>query len=219
MLRCGHARAERWRPATNCSRAIGVAEINFKTKNLPTKPVDNRFARWTASRKLKITSLQIQKRWTQWLKMESKDLRMETFSKQIFIILLPWIKLEIFELRTPTMTQRRSVRPDDSTCFIFLLHLLALIFAGEQIVLDIIDVVCETLLQAENRAAKESARLASRALLSLKRARSSQAENQITKLSAIDCAPKAKRARSARKTVDLGITHAAVSWINTNRSP
>jgi hypothetical protein len=72
-------------------------------------------------------------------------------------------------------------------------------------VLDIIDVVCETLLQAENRAAKESARLASRALLSLKRARSPQAKNQITELSAIDCAPKGKRARSARKTVDLGI--------------
>ncbi len=84
--------------------------------------------------------------------------------------------------------------------------------------LDIIDVVCETLLQAENRAANESARLASRALLSLKRARSPQAKNQITELSAIDCAPKGKRARSARKTVDLGIIHAAVSWINTNRS-
>jgi hypothetical protein len=86
-------------------------------------------------------------------------------------------------------------------------------------VLDIIDVVFEKLLQAENRAAKESARLASRALLSLKRARSPQAMNQIAELSAIDCAPKAKRARSARKTVDLGIIHATVSWINTNRSP
>ena len=117
------------------------------------------------------------------------------------------------------MTQRRSARPDGSTCFILLHRVLALIFAAEQIVLDIIDVVCETLLQAENRAAKESARLASRALLSLKRARSPQAKNQITELSAIDCAPKGKRARSARKTVDLGIIHAAVSWINTNRSP
>jgi hypothetical protein len=127
--------------------------------------------------------------------------------------------MEIFELRTSTVTQRRSVRPDGSTCFIFFHHVLDLIFTGEQIVLDIIDVVCEKLLQAENRAAKESARLASRALLSLKRARSSQAKNQIIELSAIDCAPKAKRARSARKTVDLGIIHAAVSWINTNRSP
>ncbi len=109
---------------------------------------------------------------------------METFSKQVFIIPLPWIRMEIFELRTPTVTQRRSVRPDGSTCFIFFHHVLDLIFAGEQIVLDIIDVVCEKLLQAENRAAKESARLASRALLSLKRARSPQAENQIT-----DCQP------------------------------
>jgi hypothetical protein len=41
MLRCGHARAEGWRPATNCSRAVGIAEINFKKKNLPVKPVDN----------------------------------------------------------------------------------------------------------------------------------------------------------------------------------
>ncbi len=39
MLRGGHARAEQWRPATNCSRAVGVAEINFEIKNLPAKPV------------------------------------------------------------------------------------------------------------------------------------------------------------------------------------
>jgi hypothetical protein len=124
---------------------------------------------------------------------------MEFFSKQVFIIPLPWIETEIFELRTRTVTQRRSVRPDGSTCFILFHHVLDLIFACEQIVLNIIDVVvCEKLLQAENRAAKESARLASRALLSLKRARSPQAKNQITKLSAIDCAPKAKRGQDLR---------------------
>jgi hypothetical protein len=43
MLRGGHTRAERWRHATNCRQAVGVAEINFKIKNLPAKPVDNRF--------------------------------------------------------------------------------------------------------------------------------------------------------------------------------
>ncbi len=42
--------------------------------------------------------------------------------------------------------------------------------------LEIIDVVCEKLLQEENLAAKESARLASRALLALKRARPRQAK-------------------------------------------
>ncbi len=63
--------------------------------------------------------------------------------------------MEIFQLRTPTVTQRRSVRPDGSTCFLFFYHVLDIIFAGEQIVLDIIDVVFEKLLQAENRAAKE----------------------------------------------------------------
>jgi hypothetical protein len=72
---------------------------------------------------------------------------------------------------------------------------------------------CEKLLQAENKAAKESARLASRALLSLKRARSPQAKNRNTELSAIDCAPKAKRTRSARKSVDSGIILAAVVWV------
>ncbi len=85
--------------------------------------------------------------------------------------------------------------------------------------LDIINVVCEKLLQAENRAAKESARLGSRALLSLKRARSPQAKNHNTKLSVIDCAPKAKTARSVRKSVDSGIVLAAAVWVNTNKSP
>ncbi len=102
----------------------------------------------------------------------------------IFQVSLPYSvamdKNGIFELRTPTVTQRRSARPGGSTCFILLHHVLALIFAVEQIVLDIIDVVCEKLLQAENRTAKGSDRLASRALLSLKRARSSQAKDQIT---------------------------------------
>jgi hypothetical protein len=122
--------------------------------------------------------------------MESKDRQMETFFKQVFIIPLTWIKMEIFELGTPTVTQRRSVRPYGRTCFILFHHVLDLIFAVEQIVLDIIDVVCKKLLQAENRAAKESARLASRALLSLKTASSPQAKNKITELSVIDCAPK-----------------------------
>jgi hypothetical protein len=113
------------------------------------------------------------------------------------------------DVRTSTVTQRMSRRPDSdgSTCFLFSSHISDLIFAGEQIGLDI---VCEKLLQAENRAAKGSARFASRALLSLKRARSPQAKNQNTELAAIDCAPKAKRARSARKSVDLAIVHAAV---------
>ncbi len=75
------------------------------------------------------------------IKIHDTLTRHETFSKQVFIIPLPWIKMEIFELRTPTVTQRRSARPDGSTCFILLHHVLALIFAFEQIVLDIIDVV------------------------------------------------------------------------------
>ncbi len=70
------------------------------------------------------------------------------------------------------MTRRRLVRPDDNKCFIFFYHdVLDLISDGEQIMLDLIDMVTGIKLEEENNASKESTRSALIALLALKSTR------------------------------------------------
>jgi hypothetical protein len=106
--------------------------------------------------------------------------------------------MEIFESRTPTETQMRSVRPNGNKCIIFFHHdVLGFIFAGDQIVLDIIDMVMGMKLEEEAKALKESTRLASRALLALRRSRVTNFEDDAG-LSARDGAPQAKKVKSER---------------------
>ena len=86
--------------------------------------------------------------------------------------------------------------------------------AYEQVLLDLIDFVVEGILKAEAKTAKKNARLASRALLDLKRSRSPQPR---IKASADDGGPKQKKVKSERKSVTAETQRSAILWVNTNR--
>ena len=75
--------------------------------------------------------------------------------------------------------------------------------------LDLIDFVMDEIMKAEAIAAKKCTRLASKALLALKRSRSNA--------SADGCSPIQKKLKSARKSITAEIQLSAVLWVNTNR--
>ena len=125
------------------------------------------------------------------------------------------------------MTQDGNIRVKDSYCdskevsetyfqrppHIFMMLLFSN-RADEQILLDLIDFVMDGIMKAEAMAAKKCARLASKALLALKRSRSPPPK---TKASA-DCgSPIQKKLKSERKSISAETQLSAVLWVNTNR--
>ena len=86
--------------------------------------------------------------------------------------------------------------------------------AGEQVLLDLIDNVMDIITKEEAIAAKKSARLASKALLDLKRSRSPPPK---TKASADSGSPIQKKLKTGRKSITAETQLAAVLWVNTNR--
>ena len=217
----GHKDAPRWpRPRRRVAaraepcRTVGVAEINFKIPTIPRETRENQIC-------------------TMGTMSESENYSLANPGEASSVaengpkVLVDANSISATLHYSVGMTQDGNIRVKDSYCdskevsetyfqrppHIFMMLLFSN-RADEQILLDLIDFVMDGIMKAEAMAAKKCARLASKALLALKRSRSPPPK---TKASA-DCgSPIQKKLKSVRKSNSAETQHSAVLWVNTNR--